>query len=158
VEVAYVRDAQLADVLVLSKTMRKADREEIMASNGVSALEALVTPFTVNGAMNFSIIGTGDEGVVGMFGCCPSVDPQYGCAWLLQSDKLLTHRKQFLKECPYWVSKMGAGYDYLYNFVDKRNWVSLKWLQFLGFEPKEEFEEYGHGKIPFLLMIKEMKK
>ena len=157
-EVAYVRDAQLADVLVLSKTMRKADREEIMASNGVSALEALVTPFTINGAMNFSIIGTGDEGVVGMFGCCPSVDPQYGCAWLLQSDKLLTHRKQFLKECPYWVSKMGEGYDYLYNFVDKRNWVSLKWLQFLGFEPREEFEEYGHGKIPFLLMIKEMKK
>ena len=82
-EVAYVRDAQLADVLVLSKTMRKADREEIMASNGVSALEALVTPFTVKDAMNFSIIGTGDEGVVGMFGCVPSVDPQYGCAWLL---------------------------------------------------------------------------
>jgi hypothetical protein len=128
-EVAYVRDAQLADVLVLSKTMRKADREEIMASNGVSALEALVTPFTVKEAMNFSIIGTGDEGVVGMFGCVPSVDPQYGCAWLLQSDKLLTHRKQFLKECPYWVAKMGEGYDYLYNFVDKRNWVSLKWLQ-----------------------------
>ena len=63
-EVAYVRDAQLADVLVLSKTMRKADREEIMASNGVSALEALVTPFTLDGSMNFSIIGTGDEGVV----------------------------------------------------------------------------------------------
>ena len=40
-EVAYVRDAQLADVLVLSKTMRKADREEIMASNGVSALAEL---------------------------------------------------------------------------------------------------------------------
>ena len=122
-EVAYVRDAQLADVLVLSKTMRKADREEILASNGVSALEALVTPLTVKNAMNFSIIGTGDEGVVGMFGCVPSVDPQYGCAWLLQSDKLLTHRKQFLKECPYWVAKMGEGYDYLYNFVDKRNWV-----------------------------------
>ena len=79
-EVAYVRDAQLADVLVLTKTMRKADREEIMASNGISALEALVTPFTLDGSMNFSIIGTGDEGVVGMFGCCPSVDPQYGCA------------------------------------------------------------------------------
>ena len=40
-EVAYVRDAQLADVLVLSKTMRKADREEILASNGVSALTPL---------------------------------------------------------------------------------------------------------------------
>ena len=156
-EVAYVRDAEIADVLPLSKTMRKADRQEIMASDGTSALEALVLPFTIKGAKNYTIIGTGDQGVVGMFGCTPSVDPEYGCAWLLQNDDLLKNKKQFLKECPYWVSKMGENYKYLYNFVDKRNWVSLKWLQFLGFEPKEEFEEYGHGKIPFLLMMKEMK-
>ena len=95
-EVAYVRDAKLADVLVLSKIMRKADREEILASDGVSALEALVTPFTVDGAKNFTIIGTGDQGVIGMFGCVPTVDKEYGCAWLLQSDDLLKNRKQFL--------------------------------------------------------------
>ena len=34
-EVAYVRDAQLADVLVLAKTMRKADRQEIMVNDGM---------------------------------------------------------------------------------------------------------------------------
>tara|TARA_B100001996_G_scaffold201803_2_gene154518 strand:+ start:3703 stop:4176 length:474 start_codon:yes stop_codon:yes gene_type:complete len=156
-EVAYVRGAELGDVLVLSKIMRKQDREEIYASDKISPLEALVTPFTIKEARNYSIVGTGNEGVVGMFGCVPSVDPEYGCAWLLSSDILLKHKKQFLKECPYWVSTMGKGYNYLYNFVDKRNWVSLKWLQFLGFEPKEEFPEYGHTKIPFLLMIKEMK-
>ena len=72
-KVAYVRDAVIKDALVLSKIMRKADREEIMASDGVSALEALVTPFTVDRAMNFSIIGTDDQGVVGMFGCVPSL-------------------------------------------------------------------------------------
>ena len=155
---AYVRDAELKDVLVLSKTMRKQDREEIYASNCVSPLEALVLPFTIEGARNYSIMGIGDEGVIGMFGCTPSLEKDYGCAWLLSSEILLKHRKQFLKECPYWVSTMGQGYDYLYNFVDRRNWVSLKWLQYLGFEAKEEFKEYGHSKIPFLLMMKEMKK
>ena len=32
-KVAYVRDAVIKDALVLSKIMRKADREEIMASD-----------------------------------------------------------------------------------------------------------------------------
>ena len=50
---------------------------------------------------------------------------------------------------------MSEGYEHLYNFVDKRNWQSLKWLQFLGFEVKEELGEYGHEKIPFLLVMKE---
>ena len=90
----YVRPAILADVLQLAPKMRKADREEVRASNGVSPLEAL----------------------------------------------------------------MGQGYTYIYNWVDRRNWKSLKWLQFLGFEPKEEIKEYGVGKLPFLLMIKEMNK
>ena len=51
---------------------------------------------------------------------------------------------------------MGKGYKYVYNFVDKRNWKSLKWLQFLGFEPKQEIGDYGLGKMPFLLMMKEI--
>ena len=155
-EKPFVRDAELKDVLVLSKTMRKQDRQEIMASDNVGALEALVIPFTVKGSRNFTIMGVGNEGVIGMFGCVPTPDPEFGCAWLLSSEVLLKHRKEFIKQNPYWIAKMGKGYKYLYNFVDKRNWVSLKWLQRLNFEPKEEFPEYGYGKIPFLLMIKEM--
>ena len=26
--------------------------------------------------------------------------------------------RQFLKECPYWISQMSQGYEYVYNFVD----------------------------------------
>ena len=53
---------------------------------------------------------------------------------------------------------MSQGYEYIYNFVDQRNWKSLKWLQFLGFEPKEKINDYGIGKMPFLLMMKEVNK
>ena len=77
----YVRPAILADVLQLAPKMRKADREEVRASNGVSPLEALVTPFTYDGSRNYTIIGTASEGVIGMFGVAPTKDPEYGVAW-----------------------------------------------------------------------------
>jgi len=154
----YVRPAVLADVLELAPKMRTADREEIRASNGKSPLEALVIPFTYKKSRNYTIVGTANEGVMGMFGVTPTKDSEYGVAWLLSSEDLFKHTKQFIKECPYWVSQMSEGYTYIYNWVDRRNWKSLKWLQFLGFEAKEEMKNYGVGKLPFLLMIKETSK
>ena len=154
----YVRPAILADAIQLAPKMRIADREEIRASNGSSPLEALVIPFTYKKSRSYTIIGTAKEGVIGMFGVAPTKDPEYGIAWLLSSEDLFKHKKQFIKECPYWVSQMSEGYTYIYNWVDRRNWKSLKWLQFLGFEAKEEIKQYGVGKLPFLLMIKETNK
>jgi hypothetical protein len=154
----YVRKAKLEDALILAPKIRKDDRLEIRASNNASPLEALVTPFTQKNAKTYSIIGTKDEGVIGMFGSAPCGEPDYGVAWLLSSEDLFKHLRQFIKECPYWIDEMGQGYTYLYNFVDKRNWKSLKWLQYLGFEPKQQINDYGFGKMPFLLMMKEVKK
>jgi len=154
----YVRPAILADELQLAPINRIADREEIRASNGQAPLEALVVPFTFKKGRNYTIIGTVNEGVMGMFGVAPTKDSEYGVAWLLSSEDLFKHTKQFIKECPYWVSQMSEGYTYIYNWVDRRNWKSLKWLQFLGFEAKEEMKQYGVGKLPFLLMIKETNK
>ena len=154
----YVRPAILADALQLAPKMRKADREEILASHGKTPLESFVVTFTYEKARSYTIIGTAKEGVIGMFGVAPTKDPEYGIAWLLSSEDLFKHTKQFIKECPYWVSQMSEGYTYIYNWVDRRNWKSLKWLQFLGFEAKEEIKQYGVGKLPFLLMIKETNK
>jgi len=154
----YVRPAIIKDALQLAPKVRIADREEIRASNGVSPLEALVTPFSTDKSKNYTIIGTLNEGVIGMFGASPTKDSAYGVAWLISSEDLFKHTKQFMKECPYWISQMGNGYEYLYNWVDRRNWKSMKWLQFLGFEPKQEMKQYGVGKLPFLLMIREVDK
>ena len=154
----YVRPATIKDAIQLAPKVRKADREEIRASNGISPLEALVTPFSIDKSKNYTIVGTFNEGVIGMFGACPTKDTAYGVAWLISSEDLFKHTKQFMKECPYWISQMGNGYEYLYNWIDRRNWKSMKWLQFLGFEPKDEMKQYGAGKLPFLLMVKEVKK
>ena len=154
----YVRPATIKDALQLAPKVRIADREEIRASDNKSPLEALVVPFSIDKSKNYTIVGNLNEGVIGMFGACPTKDPAYGVAWLISSEDLFKHTKQFMKECPYWISQMGNGYEYLYNWVDRRNWKSMKWLQFLGFEPKEEMKQYGVGKLPFLLMIREVEK
>ena len=154
----YVRKAELKDALELAPKMRKGDRQEIMASDGATPLESLVVPFTQKNAKICTIVGTEAEGVIGMFGSSPIKEEGYGIVWLLSSEDLFKHIKQFIKECPKWVEDMSKGYDYVYNFVDERNWKSLKWLQFLGFEPKTKIGEYGIGKMPFILMMKEVNK
>ena len=153
----YVRKAKLKDALELAPKIRKGDRQEIMASNGATPLEALVIPFTEEGKI-YSIIGNKSEGVIGMFGSVPSKEKGYGVVWLLSSEDLFKHTKQFIKECPKWINEMSEEYEYVYNFVDERNWKSLKWLQFLGFEPKTKIGDFGIGKMPFLLMMKEVKQ
>ena len=155
---AFVRQAVLKDVLELAPKIRKSDREEIRASNNSTPLKALVEAFTIENNKIYSIVKTEDNSVIGMFGSAPSVEPDYGVAWMLSSEDLFKHTKQFIKECPHWINEMGMGYKYLYNFVDKRNWKSLKWLQYLKFEPKTEIGDYGFEKIPFLLMMKEVNK
>jgi len=52
---------------------------------------------------------------------------------------------------------MGKNYKYLYNWVDCRNEKSIKWLRYLGFNTIRRDEQYGKGKMPFYLMMKEIK-
>ena len=96
----YVRPAILKDALELAPRIRKDDRAEIRASNNSSPLEALVFPFTEPNGKIYSIIGSQSEGVIGMFGVAKCAEPDYGVAWLLSSEDLFRHTKQFIKECP----------------------------------------------------------
>ncbi len=154
---AHVRRAISADVLFLADKIRQADLDEIKASDNVGAVEALMTPFEYRGHRTWSVIGTDEEYVIGMFGSVPTLDPDYGIAWLLSSEELFKYKKEFIKQSPQWVDEMGKGYRYLYNYVDCRNEKSIKWLMYLGFNTIRREEEYGKGKMPFYLMMKEIK-
>lgn len=154
---AYVRRAISADVLFLADKIRQADLDEIKASDNVGATEALMTPFEYRGHRTWSVIGTEEEYVIGMFGSVPTIEPDYGIAWLLSSEELFKYKKEFIKQSPQWVDEMGKGYKYLYNYVDCRNEKSIKWLRYLGFNTIEREEQYGKGKMPFYLMMKEIK-
>ena len=99
----YVRLAKSDDAHELAPKMREADLNEIKASHNASPLQALLHPFKELNHKTYSIIGTEQEGVIGMFGVVPSDTKQYGVAWLLSSPELLNHTLQFLRECPKWI-------------------------------------------------------
>ncbi len=153
---AYVRRAIMADVAQLSHKIRKADRDEIKASDNVAPSEALLAPFHYKEAITFSVIGTDEEHVIAMFGSVPSPEKGYGVAWLLSSEELFNYKKEFIKQCPKWIKELGEPYTYIYNFVDVRNTKTLKWLKYLGFEQIETVNNYGYEKRPFILITKEM--
>ena len=100
---AYVRRAIMADVAQLSHKIRKADRDEIKASDNVAPSEALLAPFHYKEAITFSVIGTDEEHVIAMFGSVPSPEKGYGVAWLLSSEELFNYKKEFIKQCPKWI-------------------------------------------------------
>jgi len=153
---AYVRQAIRADVAHLAPKVRKADREEVKASDNISIGEALLAPFKYKHAITFSVIGTEEEHVIAMFGSVPSPEEGYGVAWLLSSDELFNYKKEFIKQCPKWVKELGTPYKAVFNFVDVRNTKTLKWLKYLGFKQMETVENYGHAKRPFVLIVKEI--
>ena len=153
---AYVRPAISVDIAYLAPKMRQADKDEIWASDRLTTGEALMQPFQHKGSKTWCVIGTEEEYVIGMFGSVPSLDKDYGVAWLLASDELFNYKKEFIKQSPEWVAQMGKGYKYLYNYVDVRNDKSIKWLKHLGFKTIRLEEQYGKGKMPFYLMMKEI--
>tara|TARA_B100000686_G_scaffold27460_1_gene27020 strand:+ start:1198 stop:1686 length:489 start_codon:yes stop_codon:yes gene_type:complete len=145
----YVRKANINDPSILAKKMRQADVKEIKASHNAKPLEALMYPFTFKKHKTFSIIGTKKEKVIGMFGVVPCYkNKKNGIAWLLSSNELLNHTKQFLKECPRWIEEMHIEYDTLYNYVHTENTISIRWLKFFGFKITKEMP-YGYSQENF---------
>jgi len=151
--VAWVRDSKLADAYELSHNLRKIDVEELNATSGTNALDALLGGFGGKGTQTKTIVN--EDKVIGMFGVgdCPHFE-EYGVIWLLGSDGIDKINKQFLKESRRYVNDLHKPYEVIYNWVHPANWKSLKWLQFCGFEVREK-RKIGVKNQEFYLMIRE---
>jgi hypothetical protein len=94
----------------------------------------------------------GDKPIL-MFGVAPmSILNGVGSPWLVGTDDMHGIRRQFVRECRPYVVQMLAIYGELRNFVDVRNEVSIRWLQWLGFkmEPAVRYGINGERFYPFV--------
>lgn len=60
---------------------------------------------------------------------------------MLGSDLIKMHSIEFLRKSKEWVE--AQDYEILYNNIDARNTVHIKWLQWLGFTFIQELPNYG---------------
>tara|TARA_B100000795_G_C22698922_1_gene398789 strand:- start:71 stop:529 length:459 start_codon:yes stop_codon:yes gene_type:complete len=146
---AHYREATRQDVEELSEKMRKADAEEVMASSGLTPIQALTKGFELSKGL--SIIHK-DE-LIGMFGVA-EVGEDIGSPWMLGSDKIPEIKKDLLTQALDWVIRTNKEYPLLVNYVDVRNKVAIRWLKFLGFSFVRKIPYYGVGRVPFYEFVR----
>lgn len=151
---AFVRISTEADCETVSANMRKADIEEIRANSNSKPIDALRLGLAYSQPC-FTIV-TEDLDPVAMFGVCPvrRASPKTGQIWMLGTDKMWDIRFDLVKKVSLWLDAITKSYDFVYNVIDKRNRVHIKFIKRLGFQLIREIPEYGHGRLPFIEFVR----
>ena len=148
--IGSVRDSVLHDCYVIAENIREDDRREILAMSGGEPLEAMVAGFIHSDNPRTVLVG---ETPVAMFGS-GEVEPGVGAVWLLGTDGIHDISRQFLRESKHWLEQLHDKYEMLFNYVDERNTVHIKWLKWLGFKFINRHKQFGVENRPFFEFVR----
>ena len=146
-----VRKALRLDIHRISNNLREADLQEIAAATGEDPHAALLRSFTMSEECYSVILNDDDEEPVAVFGVVqhPEIE-DYGIIWMVGTDKLTDIRTTFLRKSKDWIKQLfGDKYKTIGNFVDQRNEVHVRWLQWCGFTLNRIVPHFGVEKLPF---------
>jgi|SaaInlStandDraft_2_1057019.scaffolds.fasta_scaffold17445_2 hypothetical protein len=120
-----------AAAVYVANHMREADRLEV-ASLGVTPHRAIEISWNHSTTAHMVAVG-GSPSI--LFGVCPeSVLTRKGIPWLLATDGIELVSRRFLRECRGHLDAMFTSYDTLSNMVSVDNAVSIRWLEWMGFQ------------------------
>lgn len=145
----YTRPCRVNDIPVLADTMRPEDVAEVRAQSGSTPREALLFCFFKSKPCMTMVGRRGN--VVGMWGVVP-FDDMSGRIWMLGAQAMLddaSDKRTFLRQSKLILEELHAVYPVLFNHVDARNKVHIKWLQWMGFTFIQEHPNYGAEGRPF---------
>jgi hypothetical protein len=132
----------------LAPRLRAADVREIRAALGVEPLGVLRAGVARSDPC-FAIQDP-DDTLLALFGATPDRrETDVGVVWLLAANELTAHPFWFLRNCRSWVERLHRRYRVLRNYVDARNAVHIRWLQWCGFTILGRLDHYGVERRPF---------
>lgn len=124
------RFATVPDVHHVGNNLRLDDLNEVRAK-GKDPLDALLYGY-LHGDRCYSLVADGEP--IAIYGTARTGDqPKSASIWLLGTDGILKHRYEFLRISRDRVAEISKPYDLVWNFVDSRNELHIKWLRWLGF-------------------------
>ena len=128
---SYFKLTTLEDIKYLAPRLRQEDKQEILAGSGLTPYEALLIGFK-NSVIVFTIFNPKNKpvGIFGINNCGNDI----GVIWLLATKDLAKIQIAFLKQCREVVKFLNTKYKILWNFVDCRNQLHIKWLRWCGFK------------------------
>ena len=145
-----VRPSVLHDCHMIAENIREDDRREILAMSGGEPLDAMVSGFLHSDNPRTVLVG---DTPIAMFGSS-EVEPGVGMVWLLGTDGIHDISRQFLRESKHWLEQLHDNYEMLFNYVDERNTVHIKWLKWLGFKFINRHEQFGVENRPFFEFVR----
>jgi len=146
----HFRLSTIKDIKYLAPRLRYEDKREILAHCGLPPYEALYLSFKYSD-ISFTIVNTENEPVA-IFGINDAGN-NVGAIWLLATDKLKDIQFSFLRENKKVIDFLNTKYKILWNFVDCRNSLHIKWLKWCGFKFINK-QNYGVLNKPFYEFIR----
>lgn len=142
-----VRKANSADVLNLLSNLRPEDARECHAQVGPNFVRVL-RAVTENAPHTYS--GFYKDRLLCVFGVMSrhTILSDEGIAWMLATNNLKDHAVPFARYSVPVVQNMLSEYRELFNFVDARNYLAVRWLKWLGFTVFDAVP-YGLNGEPF---------
>jgi hypothetical protein len=141
-----IRKTISEDIEFLAPRLRYEDKREVLDSVGLTPYQALTDGFNLS-QICLTIVDTKNI-PVGMFGVSED-----GAIWLLASPDIKRIRFSFVRESRKVVNLLNYKYKILWNFVDCRNELHLRWLKWCGFKFLRKIN-YGVNQKPFYEFIK----
>lgn len=142
------RLATMEDVLDVASRLRQKDIEEGEAMLGCDPRLFLTGFDPDNTYVLFNAAGDN----VALAGVCPMKD-NTAMIWMVATDLLEEHPIEFLKYSKAFIKEVSAPFSLLFNWVDARNEVHLKWLRWCGFTFIQRHEKFGAQGIPFYTFV-----
>jgi len=143
-----LRPGTFEDCQSLAPRLRPDDVQEVWSLLRQTPLEALESSF---GLSDQAVVMTLQGVPILMAGVAPvPSDQERGVIWLLGTPEIKSVSRRFLIESRAYLAMFHSHYRCLWNLVDARNTVHLRWLHWLGFVWGNFHPEAGHDKTPFI--------
>lgn len=146
-----IRPATLEDAIWLSSRLRSEDVQEIRTATGREPEEVLPESFRVSEEC-FTIRRVFEGQLlpepVALFGATPHPEAgERGIVWFLGTDRVRLCALSVVREAPLWLDYLSRRYPGgLFNFVDSRNSLHMRWCQLTGFTFGDAYDMHG---VPF---------
>ena len=145
------RLATFDDVADVASRLRKADQEEGWATLGRDP--ALFLSLGYDPSRTWVLFNAKGENVA-LAGVAKTKEDGVGQVWMVATDLLEKHSIEFLKHTPRFIDMLHEEYPLLFNWVDARNTVHLKWLKWCGFSFIQRHEKWGPLGLPFYTFVR----
>ena len=142
------------DIVEVAENMRQEDIEECFAHSGSSPVQSLFECFFTSNPCMTMISRHGNP--MGMWGIIKQPNKS-GQVWMLGCKNMLEDsrdKREFLRQSRIELKKLHKEFPVLFNYIDARNTVHLRWLTFMGFTIIRKHETFGYEGRPFYEFVK----